>query len=141
MIKTKEILLGLFVGFTAYYIYIITIGMLAAYLPVNYQKMTEGLTNENAILIIQTYHVFLDILAASVMAIAAYIFMRVFKLKASKLFLIISLVVFILSYLLIFYETIDLLLNNFFSINAVIPIIFLWFSVSRANKANEKNTK
>ena len=131
MNKVKAILLGLFVGFVASYINVVTSGFVAAYMPMNFVEMTEGMSQKYTNLIIQAFLIFVGFLAALPMAIAGYIFMLTFKLNADKLFLIISVGVLLGCHLYISYKT---PLTIFSIISTAVPCILLWFALSAPNK-------
>lgn len=132
--RAKEVSLGLVVGTAAFFIYVAMYGIVAAYIPINYQKMTEGMAQEKAVLFIQAYQVFESFIAALPMAVAAYIFMFIFKFKASALFLISSLAVLLGSYFYAIYETDRAALNISFAFGVAMPCMLLWFSLSAPNK-------
>jgi len=129
MIKTKEILLGLVVGFIAYYLYVTIIGGVVAYLPINYQNLTEGMSKEQARFAIEAYFVVEGFLAALVMALIVYVVRLIFKFKASKLFIKLSMVSFLATYIIPFYGSVGILLQWHFFFGIVIPALLLWFSL------------
>jgi len=138
MVKTKEILLGLVVGIVAYYMYVFCIGFVVAYLPADFQKITEGMTKEKGVLMLKARIVLEEFLAALPMAITAFVFMQVTKLKASKFFVVMSVLTFMVSSMTLFFETFENLLNTFFMVGVIIPSVLLWLALGLSNRTNKK---
>ena len=139
MNQVKVILLGFFVGLIAFYINIVSIGFVGAYMPITLVEITEGMTQKNIKLLIEAYFIFETFLAALPMAIAGYIFMLVFKLKADKLFLTVSVGVLLIChlYILYLYKLIKITFNIFLIIDILVlavPCILLWFALIAPNK-------
>ena len=134
MHKIKEIVLGLIVGYVAFLIYVISYGY-TAYLPISYQKLTDGMEKETAVLLIRVGLTIETLLAALPMAIAAYVFMKVLKLKANTLFLLSSISVLLGQYFYSSFVDGYPAFNMIVIMSVLIPCIVLWFSLSAPNKS------
>ena len=135
MQKIKDILIGAIVGCVAYFIYVPSLGFIIGYLPINYQKITFGLPKENAIIILKLALVLETFLATLPMAILVYIFLRLFKLEATILFVISVLTAFLCSDLYLVGWPFNLFTNIYFIVNTLLVYVVLWISMLLANKS------
>ena len=130
----KEMILGAVIGCAALFIYILSLGIIVAYLPVNYSSLTAGLTRENAVVVIHLVYIFENFLASLPMVIVICILSRLLKLETTFLVIMAAIGAFLSFYLYTTGWTIAIITNIYFIVRITLVCAMLWFSLVMSRK-------